>query len=648
MLLKSCRILGALCNRINRHSSLRMTSRLSLHTGALASLLQPHHLDIVKEERKMLKQLFRLLESMESKQEDLDLVQDTMSRVDEVFMVVVVGEFNAGKSTFVNSLLGGKFLKDGILPTTDKICILRNLKTGSTTDDRIWTKAKNLLLDDVEEMDLPVDWLQHIALIDTPGTNAIIERHEQLTQRIVPRADLVLFVTSAERPISESEANFLIKIKQWGKKIIMVVNKIDILQPDEKIQVLEYVSQNVAKLIGGVHTVPVFGVSSRQALSAKLVVAPMDPALGPGAGAWEESRLGILEKHLQNLLGQDELILGKLENVVGVADRMTADVLTKLEERKHLLESDVKILELIDDTMNLFTNDLQRDIQNYNITMSKLFDDLDKRCDIFLNERVSLFRPDLIFDIKKFQNEFNKEVLLDMSSPVDSALNDVSAMVVQRGRTQARVVLEYVGNRPKRFSAINTSSSLSSSLLGVTGNSGGGVGVNVLRDDTFDAVRYEMLDRLRREVGDVLSRMDKAEEAERVRGEISTGLMQTAGIQGVSVAAVGMLFTAQMLDVTGVLVASGVMTAGLFVLPFRRYAVKKEFSRRVEILRSQMSTTMASNLTNQINNLKERIMESIGPYSRFIRLENQKLEDMSVSATTLREVIRDIRNKLRK
>ena len=63
---------------------------------------------------------------------------------------------------------------------------------------------------------MPIDWLQHIAIIDTPGTNAIITKHEILTQKIVPRADLILFITSAERPITESESVFLNKI---GTKI---------------------------------------------------------------------------------------------------------------------------------------------------------------------------------------------------------------------------------------------------------------------------------------------------------------------------------------------------------------------------------------------------------------------------------------------
>ena len=202
----------------------RLSSTTS-ESRSLGSLLQSHHLTIVGEEKLMLSKLYRCLELMESNVENLDLIQDTITRIDEVFMVVIVGEFNAGKSTFINSLLGAKYLKDGVLPTTDKICILRYSKDVNNRDSSnyIWRKEKNVLLDDIEDVKLPVPWLKHIALVDTPGTNAIISRHEQLTQRIVPRADLVLFVTSAERPLSESECTFLSKIKQWGKKVIIVI-----------------------------------------------------------------------------------------------------------------------------------------------------------------------------------------------------------------------------------------------------------------------------------------------------------------------------------------------------------------------------------------------------------------------------------------
>jgi predicted GTPase len=61
-----------------------------------------------------------------------------------------------------------------------------------------------MLLGDVQEMKVDLHWLKNIAIVDTPGTNAIVSDHEHLTEQIIPRADLILFVTSAERPMSDS------------------------------------------------------------------------------------------------------------------------------------------------------------------------------------------------------------------------------------------------------------------------------------------------------------------------------------------------------------------------------------------------------------------------------------------------------------
>src|SRR6478736_36667 len=70
---------------------------------------------------------------------------------------------------------------------------------------------------------------EDINIVDTPGTNAVIREHEQVTSEFVPRADLVLFVTSADRPFTETERAFLEQIRDWGKKVVVVINKVDIL-----------------------------------------------------------------------------------------------------------------------------------------------------------------------------------------------------------------------------------------------------------------------------------------------------------------------------------------------------------------------------------------------------------------------------------
>ena len=66
----------------------------------------------------------------------------------------------------------------------------------------------------------------------------------------MPRADLVLFVTSADRPFTETERVFLDVIRDWGKKIVLVVNKIDILEREsERDEVVGFVRESASRLL---------------------------------------------------------------------------------------------------------------------------------------------------------------------------------------------------------------------------------------------------------------------------------------------------------------------------------------------------------------------------------------------------------------
>ena len=58
--------------------------------------------------------------------EELSLLRDAIKQLDELFLLVVVGEFNSGKSSIINALLGGRFLAEGILPTTNEISVLKH------------------------------------------------------------------------------------------------------------------------------------------------------------------------------------------------------------------------------------------------------------------------------------------------------------------------------------------------------------------------------------------------------------------------------------------------------------------------------------------------------------------------------------------
>ena len=148
---------------------------------------------LVGRERELLERLIAFLQDFGAPPEDVGLLRRAHQDLEELFLLVIVGEFNSGKSAFINALLGIDIAEEGVTPTTDRITLLRYA-------DEAIEKGRQ---DGVREMGYPNEFLREIAIVDTPGTNAIIRHHEELSRGFVPRSDLVLFVTSAERPLHE-------------------------------------------------------------------------------------------------------------------------------------------------------------------------------------------------------------------------------------------------------------------------------------------------------------------------------------------------------------------------------------------------------------------------------------------------------------
>lgn len=198
----------------------------SLQSGRIISA--PHKL-LINSQRESLVSLQGQLRELDAAPDDLELLRSTVAHLDELFLLCIVGEFNAGKSSLINALLGGRHLEEGVTPTTDRVYLIKHAAAtgGSDAATQRRTHPQSEISGAISgvgrppptTIGLPVPWLEDVTLVDTPGTNAIIQGHAEITEAIVPRCDLLLFVTSVDRPISESERTFMSKIKSWGKKV---------------------------------------------------------------------------------------------------------------------------------------------------------------------------------------------------------------------------------------------------------------------------------------------------------------------------------------------------------------------------------------------------------------------------------------------
>src|SRR5688500_4026770 len=181
------------------------------------SMLTDEQAQFLREEKDALSEIRLALAELGVPRESLATLQEAILQLDELFLLVIVGEFNAGKSALVNALMGEKVLPEGATPTTSRVTLV---KWGEQIAEQVVDENFSIYT-------YPLELLKELNIVDTPGTNAVIRYHERLTDEFVPRSDLVLFTTSADHPLTESERQFLERILSWGKKVVFALNKAD-------------------------------------------------------------------------------------------------------------------------------------------------------------------------------------------------------------------------------------------------------------------------------------------------------------------------------------------------------------------------------------------------------------------------------------
>ncbi|KAI5059498.1 hypothetical protein GOP47_0025817 [Adiantum capillus-veneris] len=269
---------------------------------AKSSSLDVEFRAILEEERTLLTSMIKLLQEASPEMEEVSLLVDAVVQLDEPFLLMVVGEFNSGKSSVINALLGKRYLPEGVLPTTNEIALLKHAGNGFNDKERSERHPDGHFM-----YYLPAELLKEINLVDTPGTNVILKRQQRLTEEFVPRADLVLFVLSADRPFTESEMTFLKYIMQWDKRIVFLLNKSDIFSDQKELEeVVKFVKDNAQQLLS-VEKATIYAVSARKAFQAKNEVGVDSGNLDVEEllqnSAWNVSGFRDLEKFIADFLG---------------------------------------------------------------------------------------------------------------------------------------------------------------------------------------------------------------------------------------------------------------------------------------------------------------------------------------------------------
>jgi small GTP-binding protein len=565
---------------------------------------------LLQEERKLLSDLWKALNALGVDVDDEATIEQSIEQLDDLFLLVVVGEFNAGKSAFINALLGDPLLEEGVTPTTTRIHIIRY---GQERERTVIDEHQHVLA-------FPEDMLSEISIVDTPGTNAVIREHEVITTQFVPRSDLVLFITSSDRPFTESERAFLERIRDWGKKVVFVVNKVDILESEEeRVEIEAFVADNARQLLG---TAPdVFGVSARQALRAK----QGQPAL------WDDSRFEPLERYVHDTLDEKGRIQLKLLNPLGVCTHLTSTYLDRIAERLEVLQADFDLLADVDAQLAVYKEDMQRDFQFRMADMSNVLYEMEQRGQAFFDDTFRLTRVFDLLSRERLQNAFEHDVVSDVPQRIERKVGELIDWLVDADFRQWQAVTDYLAERRREHQ---------SRIVGDPGAS------------TFHYDRERLVDTVSREALRVVETYDRAQEAAAIASDAQAAVAASAAVEVGAVglgALVTILATTLAIDVTGILLASAMAVLGVFIIPARRRQAKTDMRDKVTEMRKRLVQSLEDQFGREIERSLQRINEAIAPYTRFIRAEQDRMDggktalaDISRRAEQLKSQVQEL------
>ena len=306
---------------------------------------------------------------------------------DERFSVVVLGEFNHGKSTFINALLGTPLLPTGITPTTALLAhVTQGARAGATavTDNGerlpidMAALADHVTVDGLAKGEgkgksakaakKPAAAIHHVeithpspmlanrlTIVDTPGVNDINEQRADITYGYLPRADAAVFLLDATQILTASERQFLEEriLRSTRDRLIFVVAKADLLDEAELAETLRFARQHLSPIVP---EPAIFPVSAKRALAGDRAGSGLDAfAAALGATVAHERRRLLLD----NALADATRLSAFIRQSLAIHRRSLELPVPELEDRiaraQERLHSGKKVLETAAETVRAET-----------------------------------------------------------------------------------------------------------------------------------------------------------------------------------------------------------------------------------------------------------------------------------------------------
>ncbi len=560
--------------------------------------------------RAQIDEIFKDLHDLTVKTSNEELTQtvsDLRNRIHEPFMFVIVGEVKSGKSSFINALLatGKDVTQVAPQPMTDTI---QQILYG----DKEETITLNPFL---KQIFLPEAILKEIAIVDTPGTNTIIENHQTITERFIPASDLIVFVFEAKNPYRQSAWDFFDYIHEdWKKKIIFILQQKDLMDETDLEINLKGVRDYAEKK--GVQKPKVYAVSAKQ----------------EQAGDTENSGFEPVREYITtNITGGKAPVL-KLENNIETAENIIHKIGEGLDLRRRQWEADKEFRADIHETLE---NQELKSLKQVDILVENLIGGYDR----IANEKANELSAGLSFfgllrrsvasifnrkaSAKEWLENLARELEVELNSELREKLSDGVTDLADSIQQMAKLI-------DLKIRASKT----------------------ILSEDTdiFADIaerRSNIMNDLQEAFNRFLSRTENFADNELFpsKTNLSPNLATGSGI-----AAIGIILAtvtqASIFDITGgILTTIGLLFAGISTQGKRRQIING-FKRELQEGREQLETDVEEKLKAYITNLKEKIERNFERFDLMLEQERTQIEKLSAQQTSVEQRLDQVKEDL--
>ena len=275
-----------------------------------------------------------------SKVKDLDKL---LERLESPFFITVFGEVNAGKSSFLNALLGiPNLCRTDVDICTDRITVIKYCE-----------HPERRKLDELtEEVCVNNPLLKGFTVVDTPGINSVLEHHTYITEQFLPKSDVILLVLPASNPHTKPIWDWVAKIsKDFGKKLVFILQQKDLVNPSDLPKLVKKVKTYARER--GIENPKVFAVSALMELKGE-----------------NDSGFSQLREFLEENYTGERQIRVKLLNL---GNELLKFAQRCLEEIEKLEEEGKRLKEKLEEVLNLLDRKL-KEAENYKETLLKSVD----------------------------------------------------------------------------------------------------------------------------------------------------------------------------------------------------------------------------------------------------------------------------------